>query len=79
MLWKGRAVGGRHAGDIYTIATRPSVRSFFAGMARFAALEFSAKNIPHGGPGTFAPIWCAPLTARTNVVQNTPRQEQENA
>jgi hypothetical protein len=52
---------------------------FLAGRARFAALEFSAKNIPHGGPGTFAPIWCAPLTARTNVVQNTPRQEQENA
>jgi hypothetical protein len=52
---------------------------FLAVLARFAALVFSEKKTPHGGPGTFAPIWCAPLTARTNVVQNTPRQEQENA
>ncbi len=47
-LWEGAmpaTVGGRHAGDL----ARPSVRLFLAGMARYAALYFSARNIPPNG------------------------------
>jgi len=46
---------------------------FLAGMARYAALKFSARNIRPIAPANAAPVWCDALAICTTVVHNAQR------